>query len=299
MTTYVPAAVRSFAAGHGLTSVRRAGGGVEFEVFAAAASGGPEVVLRTPAGGRFQGNANDRHADTRALLRWEYAVARHLAAFGFPVAAPRELFLGDPDVLVSDFVADDGAGADQVALGALLRRLHELPAPPMPPPASGGVLSAQLVPRRIRERFAELATLVPGLPAPPPAGQLAAGLAGQPDGRLLHLDVRAPNLRCSGGQVRALLDWSNALIGDPAMELARLAEYALLPDNGLDDAAVMSGYRARLPADSAAFWIYRLDTAVMLALLFCSERPGTGLGRRAVDRLHEVHDQLAGKLAGP
>jgi hypothetical protein len=61
----------------------------------------------------------------------------------------------------------------------------------------------------------------------------------------------------------------------------------------------MSGYRARLPADSAAFWIYRLDTAVMLALLFCSERPGAGLGRRAVDRLHEVHDQLAGKLASP
>jgi aminoglycoside phosphotransferase (APT) family kinase protein len=299
VTTYVPASVRSFAAERGLTSVRRAGGGVEFEVFAAATPGGPEVVLRTPAGGRFQSSVNDRHVDTRMLLRWEYAVARHLVAFGFPVAAPRELVLGDPDVLVSDFAADDGGGADQVALGGLLRRLHELPAPPVPPPASGGVPSAQLVPGRITERFAELAGLVPGLPAPPPPWQLAAVLAPEPDGRLLHLDVRAPNLRCSGGQVRALLDWSNALIGDPAMELARLAEYALLPDNGLDATAVMSGYQARRPADSAAFWIYRLDTAVMLALLFCSELSGSDLGRGAVDRLHEVHAQLSRKLAGP
>jgi aminoglycoside phosphotransferase (APT) family kinase protein len=113
----------------------------------------------------------------------------------------------------------------------------------------------------------------------------------------VHLDVRAPNLRCAGGAVRGLLDWSNALTGDPAMELARLAEYALLPGNGLDYEAVLAGYQERVPADSAAFWIYRLDAAVMLALLFSSEPAHAGLAPPAVDRLREVHQRLSRALS--
>jgi hypothetical protein len=42
--------------------------------------------------------------------------------------------------------------------------------------------------------------------------------------------VRAANLRCVEGSVRVLLDRSNALVGDPVLELARLAEFARLPD---------------------------------------------------------------------
>jgi Phosphotransferase enzyme family len=86
-----------------------------------------------------------------------------------------------------------------------------------------------LLPCRIADRFAGLAAFVATLPAAPPVERLTAVLASRPAGRLVHLDVRASNLRCAGGAVRNLLDWSNALIGDPAMELGRLAEYALLP----------------------------------------------------------------------
>jgi aminoglycoside phosphotransferase (APT) family kinase protein len=290
------ASVRAFAAERGFTRLRLAGGGVEFQVFEATAPDGSKVVLRTPAGGRFQFNPNDGHVDTRSLLRWEHAVTRHLDGLGFPVATPRELVLGDPDVLVSDFVTDDGRGADQAVLGALLLRLHHSPPPPAPPPAAHGLPAAQLVPRRIAERFAELAAYVTALPAAPPAGQLAAVLAARPAGQLVHLDVRAPNLRCTGGAVHGLLDWSNALIGDPAMELGRLAEYALLPDNGLDYEAILVGYKEAAPLGPAAFWIYRLDAAVMLALLFSSQAPGTGLGPRAVGRLREVHRQLSREL---
>ncbi|HEX3648630.1 MAG TPA: hypothetical protein VHV49_09380 [Pseudonocardiaceae bacterium] len=84
-----------------------------------------------------------------------------------------------------------------------------------------------------------------------------------------------------------MLDWSNALVGDPAMELGRLAEYARLPGNGLDYEQVLAGYGEPVPVDSAAFWIYRLDAAVMLALLFHSEaltgdpaRPSANLQHR-------------------
>jgi aminoglycoside phosphotransferase (APT) family kinase protein len=63
----------------------------------------------------------------------------------------------------------------------------------------------------------------------------------------VYLDVRASNLRCTGGAVRGLLDWSNALVGDPAMELGRLAEYALPPQNGLDYDAVPASYQEPIP----------------------------------------------------
>ena len=157
--------------------------------------------------------------------------------------------------------------------------------------------TAHLLVRRIADRFTELAAFVAGLPAAPPAGRLMAVLTPRPAGRLLHLDVRASNLRCAGGAVRALLDWSNALTGDPALELGRLAEYALLPENGLDYEAILAGYRELVPVDPAAFWIYRLDAAVMLALLFSSEVPQAGLGPRAIDRLREVHLRLSRELS--
>jgi len=294
-----PASVRTLAADRGFTRLRPAGDGTEFRVFEVYAPDDSRVVLRTPIGGRFQFNANDGQIDTRSLLRWEYAVTRHLDSLGLPVAAPRDLVLGDADVLVSDFVPDDGRGADQGALGVLLRRLHHAPPPRAAPPAAHGLPGARLVPRRIAERFAQLAAFVTALPAPPPPGQLAAVLAARPSGRLLHLDVRAPNLRCGDGAVRGLLDWSNALIGDPAMELGRLAEYALLPDNGLDYAAVLAGYAEPVPVDSAAFWVYRLDAAVMLALLFSSEVPDAELGACAVDRLREVLPRLSRELGRP
>lgn len=293
----VPASVRTLAADRRLTRLRPVGGGVEFCVFEAIAPDGSKVVLRTPVGERFAFNPNDRHVDTRSLLRWEYDVTRHLDRLGFPVATPRELVLGEPDVLVSDFVTDDGRGADQVALGALLRRLHRSPPPSMAPVAAHGLPADHLLPRRIADRFAGLAAFVAMLPPAPPVEQLTAVLASRPADRLVHLDVRASNLRCAGGAVRGLLDWSNALIGDPAMELGRLAEYALLPENGVDYEAVLAGYKEPVPVDSAAFWIYRLDAAVMLALLFNSATSHGGHGSYAVDRLREVHLRLNRELS--
>ena len=123
----------------GVDRLRPAGGGMEFQVFEAAAPDGTKVVLRTPAGGRFQSNPNDRHVDTRSLLRWESDVTRHLGRLGFPVAAPRELVLGEPDVLVSDFILDDGRGADQVALGRCCCGCTSRPPPTVAPVAAAMV----------------------------------------------------------------------------------------------------------------------------------------------------------------
>jgi aminoglycoside phosphotransferase (APT) family kinase protein len=292
-----PVHIRRLVSDRGFTRLRPAGGGVEFQVFAAEASDGAAVVLRTPVQGRFQFDPNDGHIDTRSLLRWEYVVTRHLGRLGFPVATPHELCLGEADVLVSEFLPDDGRGANQVALGALLRKLHHAPLPPMAPVAAHGLPPAQLLAQRIAERFTALARYGVNVPPGPPVEQVIEILAARPGGRLLHLDVRASNLRSADGHVLGVLDWSNALVGDPAMELGRLAEYALVPDNGVDYEQVLAGYGEALDLDSPAFWIYRLDTAVMLALLFSSNAAHTGLGPPAVDRLLAVHERVHRALA--
>ncbi|WTL15464.1 hypothetical protein OG474_38685 [Kribbella sp. NBC_01505] len=104
-----PVHIRQLVSHRGFTGLRPAGDGVEFQVFAAEASDGTTVVLRTPVQGRFQFDLNDGHVDTRSLLRWEYAVTRHLGQLGFPVATPHELCLGEADVLVSEFLPTTAA----------------------------------------------------------------------------------------------------------------------------------------------------------------------------------------------
>jgi hypothetical protein len=280
----------------GLRDLEPLAAGLEFSTFRAVGPGGDPVVVRVPLGGRYQSNANDPHVDTRALLVWEDRVTRYLAGNGIPVAGPVRLVLGEPDALISRYVPDDGGDADPVGLGALLARLHRLPPPPDAPVAAGGLPLPRLLPNRIGRRWHELALLVPDLPPRPSPARLAALLAGRPGGSLLHMDVRAANLRTVGGTVLALLDWSNALVGDPALELARLTEFARLPDNGLDVTGVLAGYGPAPDPDDPAFLVYRLDAAVMLAVVFVSETPDPVRGPQAVERLVSVHQQLRSRL---
>ena len=266
----------------GLTALRPLAGGLEFETWTAVDPSGGVVALRASAGGRFRSNANDPDVDTRALLRREERIVRHVAAAGLPLAEPVALVLGEPDVLISHYVPDDGRGVDQVGLGALLARLHRIPAPAL-------TRAVDVLPQRVTRRWHEVAALVPDLP-PVPTG-LRRPLVGRPTTSLLHLDVRAPNLRCVDGDVRALLDWSNALVGDPALELARLEEFAPLPGNGLDLPAIRAGY-GPVPAHES-YLVYQLDAAVMLALVFLSEAPDETLAAQAVARLRVLADRWA------
>ncbi|HEY0641148.1 MAG TPA: aminoglycoside phosphotransferase family protein [Pseudonocardiaceae bacterium] len=291
--------LREFTGRRGLREIERVGSGLEFTVFRALTPAGDPVVLRTPNGDRYQSNANDPLVDTRALLTWEHRITGWLTERGVPVARPLELALADngPDVLVSAYVPDDGGPVDPGRLGALLAALHRLDATGLTPVAAGGGPASAVVVGRLVRRWATAATLA-DLPAPPPPNTLAGLLTGRPTGSLLHLDVRRPNLRCAGGAVSALLDWSNALVGDPLLELGRLVEFAWLPDNGLDLSALRDGYRAaggHWPEDEPALLVHQLDAAVMLVLVFVSESPDPTAGRHAVDRLTQLHGELVSR----
>jgi len=281
----------------GFTSLEPIGAGLEFAVYRATDPAGTPVVLRC-AHSRFDSNVNDPHVDTSALLVQEHAITTYLTRHGFPVARPLELVRGspatEPDVLISEYVSDDGTRPDSAALGGLLARLHRLPAPGLRLIASEGRAVGELIPARLVRRWREITRLVKRWPPPPAVEQLRDTSANRTDNRLLHLDVRAANLRCVGGIVSAFLDWSNALIGDPLLELGRITEFARLPDNGLDLHAVRHGYTTAggwWPDHDQSLLIYQLDAAVMLALVFLSESPDKIRARQVLRRVRQLYEE--------
>lgn len=275
---------RAFCADRGLRTVGRAGRGLDFTVLRMIDRAGDSVAVKVPHA-RFSSDVNDPYVDRRVLLRQEYDLTRHLAAYGVPVARPRELFLSaEVDVLVCDYLPDDGVGVDGEALGALLARLHAVPVPEAPLVASeGGQRTGEVLVRRVERRWTELGRLRPGLPALP-----ALSVPPAHRGALLHLDVRAANLRCTGRRDATLVDWANALVGDPALELARVSEFARIPGNGVDIEGLRRGYGDAPPASV----LYHLDAAVVLALVFMSEAPDPKLGPEWTGRAVS----LAGRL---
>jgi hypothetical protein len=108
--------------------------------------------------------------------------------------------------------------------------------------------------------------------------------------------LASPTIRCQATGIAALLDWSNALCGDPVLELARLEEYARMPENGIDPDAVRAGYAAvhELPdLNTPTALLYRLDAAVMLALVFLSEAPDPKRGPVAATDARILYEELA------
>jgi aminoglycoside phosphotransferase (APT) family kinase protein len=82
--------------------------------------------------------------------------------------------------------------------------------------------------------------------------------------RLLHMDLRPPNLCVRAGRVVGVLDLSNCLVGDPLLELARIRAYGLL------DASFRTAY-GPTPSDDLLLDIYQLDTEALLVLVSAEE----------------------------
>jgi aminoglycoside phosphotransferase (APT) family kinase protein len=276
----------------GVADLSTAGGGLSCLVYRASTDAFGEVALRVPRR-RVSLNPNDGAVVARTQLTREAAIARHLHGRGLPLPAVHVLHLGDDgfDFLVSEYVPHDHSQPDSRALGRIVAGIHRQP---LADAAALGLADrplSELLTERLVRRADALRTRTGGPLPLPPADELAARLRSRDDRRaLLHMDVRPANVLTVGGEVRALIDWGNALAGDPALELARVAEYGHLDD------AFRVGYAERGgggPAPEEVDALYRLDTAVMLALVFLAEAPNPALAPAAVDRA----SALAGAVA--
>lgn len=131
--------------------------------------------------------------------------------------------------------------------GALLRRLHRVPAPAgLPGPADDAALVAQ---------YARLGGPEIGVRVVPPSAEV-----------FCHGDWTDANLLSEGGVITGVVDWERAHRGDPMRELARAAFGTGLKDPR-SRLALLEGYGATEadiepwePIHAAALWLWFTET---------------------------------------
>jgi len=114
---------------------------------------------------------------------------------------------------------------------------------------------------------------------------------------LLHGDLGSHNVFTDGRDVTAVIDWEDALSGDPVFDIAFWATFH--PDRR--HAAFLDGYRAvrALPADFEwRFWLYYLRVAlaktVLRHRLGITDRPGRLPASRRIQKGLERVEALQG-----
>lgn len=271
--------------------VHKIGSGNEFYILRAELPSGT-AAIKVPKDKVFS-NVNDVHIDSRILLDQEFMLMRHAKNHGIAqVPEP----IGDLEAagfgaVVMSYVPSDNSKPDEYELGRLLARIHSIALPDIELSAQEGSEIPELISSRLTRRWKELSTLVEGLPVLPTQDSLAEALEPTRETKqLLHMDFREANLQTENGKVLAVLDWSNALIGHPSVELARVAETGETGDRFLEGYASVKALPEVSPAIET---IFRLDTATMLALVFLSEDPDPERGPVAVNRVRELHAMLA------
>ncbi len=273
----------------GITDLRQIGQGMDARVYRGSSSElGPVAVKLTHD--RWVSSGNESRLDTRRLLRQEFELSQHLRRHGLPTPEVFVLHADDEgvDFTVSAFVASDGSELRDDEFGRLVRAVHEIPVPvidlvAMDPSADVDEVLADRIGQRLKNLSA-LVDLGVGIP------DIGVVLAADPqDGAarcLLHMDLRPENILTRAGRPVALLDWSNALVGEAALDLARAAEYGSLTAPAL--AAYGAADAFRLTPGTPREMVYRLDTAVMLSHVFLDGAPDAAKARHYIDRTRSL-----------
>ena len=261
-----------------------AGTGLETVVFHAWSPELGDVVFRVPWM-RWISNDNDASMDTRELLAKERLLANHMAQHGVPCPRARYRGAGDFDFLVSQYVHNDRSAIDVRALGQAIRRIHDVPVIVESFRSYGSLSHDETLLERIRQRAKGIEPFA-AVPLTLSDGAWMRRHLSLWSGcrSILHMDARPKNLLTLAGNLVGIVDWSNTLIGDPALELAKILEYGVDPTflQGYSTADALSAIPRELEL------IYRLNTAIMLAVVFFSEAPSPSRAHEQLRRVFEL-----------
>ena len=274
------------------------GEGLHFEVFHAVHPVWGDVSIKVPRA-RFISNDNDDHIDARDLLRQEAILNGFFADHGLPTPRVFDLHVDGvaTDYLIGTYLEHDRSTPSPRECGALLARLHAV-TPPKNLKCVADVEDtlcrtiATLIVRRSRA-VERLAGVTLPILQESEICELLNGNAGHAPSAVLHMDLRAANILTRDGQVVGIIDWGNALVGDPALEVARIAEYGLWDD----DFAMAYGSNPLLQRPAHVALLYRLYTATMLAVVFLSEAPDPASAEVSVKRVQELYRSLLPSLS--
>lgn len=294
----VESALRSAWPEQRFQAVRAAGAGLTGRVFHARSDAwGPVAIKVSPAG--THGNVNDQPKDRRAMFVQEMHLLEHVRGHGLP--APRPIAIAEAEGLVLlaiEWVESDDSPAAPRDLGRLCARLHLLPPPPLRLIEQHDETVELTVAGRIRMRLEGLRSLTGEevLSSRERERVLeAVSLPSRARASLLHLDFRPANLLARDGAVVGIIDWANALIFEPGLELGRIEQGGLLSDG------FVAGYQEVAPrpvVDPLRYLGFRLDTALMLALVFLVEAPDDLLAQAEITRVRDLCARIAAAAAG-
>ena len=267
-----------------------AGTGLETVVFHTWSPELGDVVFRVPWM-CWISNDNEPSLDARELLEKERLLAHHMAQHGVP--CPRALALhrgeDDFDLLVSEYVHNDRSAIDVRALGQAIRRIHDAPVIVEPLRSHSSLSHDETLWERTRQRAKGIEQFAAAPLTLSDGAWMQRHLNLQSGCRsILHMDARPENLLTLAGNLVGIVDWSNALIGDPTFARARILEYGVDPTflQGYSTADALSAIPRELEL------IDRLETAIMLAVVFFSEAPNPSRAHEHLRRVLELWTAL-------
>jgi Phosphotransferase enzyme family len=277
-----------------ITNIVFIGNGLEQIVFKALTQDYQEVVIKVPWV-RFFSRESEGPLDSRKILEQEYVLTKYIGPFS-PVSSPIHLHFGSEiDFLITKFVDSDDSKVTQFEKGRFLSEIHKIPFD-----KQIELIHQRRNPfitylsNRLENRKNELEKAA-GIKFKFPSKEEIAGLLAERKHSisLLHMDYRNENLLIKNGKINALIDWSNALLGDPALEVCRTSEF-----DGVNK-EFLEGYGdARYIADipNQIEYLYRLDAAIMLTNVFLTSHPHKNKAGIWLNRVKDLHEKLLKEL---
>ncbi|TLS36985.1 phosphotransferase family protein [Pseudalkalibacillus caeni] len=246
-----------------------AGSGVQNVVFRGNSEHGP-LAFRVPWHKEVS-NINEKTFSSRLSLQKEANLSTYCIKNGIPVPGILGLHFGEElDFLISEFVAADSVPISPRKIGLTVKNLHNMPVHDLDFPNESEETLEKHIAKRLVSRMGAFNRITSSDYKLPISNDIEQILEpGSNVKRLLHMDVRPVNLIGQKGEVKAIVDWDNALIGHPLLDLMRIAE-----TNEISWAEFIEGYGDSEISHSLppiVVRLYRLDTAVMLANLFISQ----------------------------
>lgn len=246
--------------------------GVDADIFKLIDAAGGVFALKKSRDNFFD-NANDINQNDAQLFRQEALLANLINAKNIKLKCPQIIFCHD-DFLLMEFCPDDGASIDHKIISHRLGQLHKatqnVKLPFLPISHEGHDDVAHALADRMMRRIKNLKQFINidfSWLSRPMIVDIVQNDANEKC--LLHMDFRRNNLLHQADNIY-VIDWANALIGSPLLEIARLEIY------GEQNAALCTSYLTQNPHiifTQKIYNIYQLDTAIMMNLVFLSSAP--------------------------
>lgn len=265
------------------------GNGVQNIVFRGDSEKGP-LAFRVPWEREVK-NINEGLFNSRISLQKEAELSKFCSSKDIPVPKVHGLHLStELDFLISDYLATDHIPISAYKIGEVVNKLHNMPIEDLNYQHRTRKSSKYIAERLVKR--VEGFNKITHCDIKFPDISIIEEILKQADHarKLLHMDIRPANLIGYNGEVKALVDWDNALIGHPLLELMRIAETNEIDWHEFKDGYKNKGIFESIPRIVSLF--YQLDTAVMLANLFIAQLKIEDKGIFYKERVKTLHNEI-------